>query len=122
MNALMAGRAFLAAWEEQRPHDIGALFCEDGLFVNPLQPAPLSGRSSIETTIGRGISALRDIRIEVVLEFDNGSTAAISGLFRSVRQEGGSRFDFPFAITVEMRDGLIASLIEYFDTAPLRKA
>lgn len=121
MNALMAGRAFLAAWVEQRPHDIGALFCEDGVFANPLQPAPLVGRSMIETTIARGLSALREITIDTGLEFDTGATAAITGVFRSLRADTGSRFDFPFAISIEMRDGLIASLREYFDTAPLRQ-
>ena len=33
--------------------------------------------------------------------------------------DGGGRFDFPFAMAVEVQDGRIARLTEYFDTAPL---
>ncbi|WP_421695692.1 nuclear transport factor 2 family protein [Aestuariivirga sp.] len=120
MNGIVAGRAFLAAWEEQRPDKIGGLFAEDGVFVNPLHPAPLVGRSTIEATITRGLSVLRDVNIDIETELDQGPLAAITGLFRSVRIDKDTRFDFPFAIIVEMRGALIVSLREYFDTAPLR--
>ncbi len=40
-------------------------------------------------------------------------------MFRSALADGGGRFDFPFAMVVELRDGRIARLTEYFDTAPL---
>ena len=41
------------------------------------------------------------------------------GFFASKLREGGERFDFPFAILVELRDERIARLAEYFDTRPL---
>jgi ketosteroid isomerase-like protein len=34
-------------------------------------------------------------------------------------RDGGDRFDFPFAILVELTGGRIARLAEYFDTRPL---
>jgi ketosteroid isomerase-like protein len=40
-------------------------------------------------------------------------------MFRSALADGGARMDFPFAIAVEMRDGLITRCAEYFDTAGL---
>ena len=40
-------------------------------------------------------------------------------MFRSQLADGGARMDFPFAIAVELRGGLIARCTEYFDTAGL---
>ena len=121
MTGVEAGRAFLAAWEEQSPEKIGALFVEDGVFVNPLQPAPLLGRGNIQAAIARGLSVLRDVRIGIDTEIGQGSSAVLTGMFRSRRTDTNAAFDFPFAIIVEMRGGQIASLREYFDTAPLRQ-
>lgn len=120
MNALEAGRQFLAAWEERRPDKAAALFTEDGIFFNPLHPAPIAGRSAILATVTRGMSVLRDVTCDVNFEIDKGSTAAMGGFFRSERSDTGGRFDFAFAILIEMRGTEMMVLREYFDTATLR--
>jgi ketosteroid isomerase-like protein len=38
--------------------------------------------------------------------------------FRSALSNGDGRLDFDFAMVVEMNDGRIARLTEYFDTRP----
>jgi ketosteroid isomerase-like protein len=50
---------------------------------------------------------------------EQGDQVLAVGLFASKLRDGGDRFDFPFAILVELRDGKIARLAEYFDTRPL---
>jgi ketosteroid isomerase-like protein len=39
--------------------------------------------------------------------------------FRSALASGDGRLDFDFMMLVELRDGRIARLAEYFDTGPL---
>ena len=50
---------------------------------------------------------------------ERGDLGLAEGMFRSVLADGGGRMDFAFAIAIELQDGRIARLTEYFDTAPL---
>jgi ketosteroid isomerase-like protein len=50
---------------------------------------------------------------------EEGDIGLCEGYFAAALADSGGRLDFPFAAVVEMRDGRIARLAEYFDTRPL---
>ncbi len=117
---LECSRLFLAAWEASSPQEISRLFAEDGVFTNPLQPKPLVGPRQIFEAVSVGLSKIEDVTIRVTSSLAQGSMACIEGEFLSRRRADGSRFDFPFALVLELEDGKIRRLHEYFDTARLR--
>jgi len=61
---------------------------------------------------------LTDIPLRLLVEL--GPTGFAEGDVRSVHAATGARFDFPFVMVIEMKDGKVARLTEYFDTHPLK--
>jgi ketosteroid isomerase-like protein len=66
-----------------------------------------------------GMGAIEDCRVTLDPVIEDGDRVLAIGFFASKLRDGGARFDFPFAILVELRDGRISRLSEYFDTRPL---
>lgn len=120
MTPLECSRLFLKAWEDSSPEAISRLFADGGVFANPLQPNPLIGPGQIFDAVSVGLGKIENVVIRVTSAFENESQACIEGEFLSRRRADGSRFDFPFSLVLEMRDGKIRRLSEYFDTARLR--
>jgi ketosteroid isomerase-like protein len=121
MTPVEAMRAVFAAWEAADPDALEPLFCEDGVYLDPLKAGPLLGREAVVQGNRRGMLALRNCAITVVCELESGSSGMCEGHFASELAETGMRFDFSFAVAVEMHDGRIARFAEYFDTVPLRR-
>ena len=117
---LELSRLFLDGWEASSPEAISRLFAADGMFANPLQPKPLIGPKQILEALIIGLGKLQDVRIHVTGSFEHETSAVVEGKFISQRRGDGSRFDFPFVLILEARNGKIHRLAEYFDTAPLR--
>lgn len=117
---LESARLFLAAWEASSPQAISALFADDGVFTNPLQPQPLIGPRQIFDAVSIGLGKIEDVTIRVTNALEHATTACIEGEFLSRKRAGGARFDFPFMLILELRDGKISRLSEYFDTTRLR--
>jgi ketosteroid isomerase-like protein len=120
MTALEALRAVFRAWEANDPDALGPLFCDDGVYVDPLKDEPLVGRTIIIEGNRPAMAAIADLVITERTSVQNGDLAIVEGDFASRLVGGEQRFDFPFAAVAEMRDGRIARLAEYFDTEPLR--
>jgi ketosteroid isomerase-like protein len=114
------GRLFLAAWEASSPQAISRLFADDGVFTNPLQPRPLVGPQQIFDAVSVGLGKIEDVTIRVTSTVEHGAQACIEGEFLSRKRGDGARFDFPFMLVLELQDGKIRRLAEYFDTARLR--
>jgi len=115
-----AVHAILRGWEQSDPDMIAAVFAEEGIFDDPLQPRRRIGPRDIREACANGIAAIRECRIPIHSLIESGNTAFAEGEFRSVQASTGARFDFPFALVVEMKDGKVARLAEYFDTHPLK--
>jgi ketosteroid isomerase-like protein len=120
VTPLECSRLFLAAWEAASPAAISKLFADDGVFSNPLQPRPLVGPRQIFDAVSIGLGKIEDVRINVTSSLEQGPAAWVEGDFLSRKRADGSRFDFPFALALELRGDKISRLTEYFDTAPLR--
>jgi ketosteroid isomerase-like protein len=110
--------ALFAAWERLDVDAIAELFADDGVYEDPLVPESLTGRETIRAGLGPAVAELSDCRIETRQLVDEGGVGFVEGYFRSALAGDGGRLDFPFAAVVELRDGLIVRLTEYFDTRP----
>jgi ketosteroid isomerase-like protein len=119
MTALEALRAVFRAWEANDPDALGPLFCEDGVYLDPLKDQPLRGREAIIEGNRPAMAAIADLVITERMSLYDGDFAIVEGDFNSRLAGSEQRFDFPFAAVAEMRDGMIARLAEYFDTQPL---
>lgn len=122
MTPAQAVRTILRGWEQADPDMIASVFAEDGIFDDPLQPRRRTGPADIREACAGGIAAIRECQIPLHTIVESGSTGFAEGEFRSVHAATGTRFDFPFAMVIEMKDGKVARLTEYFDTHPLKKS
>lgn len=120
MTPSQALHAIVRGWEEADPDAIAAVFAEDGIFDDPLQPRRRIGPADIREACAGGIAAIRDCRIPIRTLVESGDIAFAEGEFRSMLVCGAARFDFPFVLVVEMKDGKVSRLAEYFDTQGLR--
>jgi ketosteroid isomerase-like protein len=119
MTPAEALRAVCDAWEAGDPDAASGLFAPDGVYEDPLYPEPLHGPDAIRAGMVEGMGAIEDCRVTLDPVMEQGDQVLAVGFFASKLRDGGDRFDFPFAILVELRDGKIARLAEYFDTRPL---
>jgi ketosteroid isomerase-like protein len=119
MTALEALRAVFRAWEAGDPDALRDLFCADGRYLDPLKDGPLQGREAIVEGNRPAMAAITGCRISEAVALESDGRAVVEGHFASQVAGADARFDFAFAALVEMRDGQIERLAEYFDTRPL---
>lgn len=119
MTPREATEAVLDAWERSDPEAVAALFAGDGRYEDPLFPEALVGPDAIRAAVAPAMAELRNLEIPIRAIAEAGSVAICEASFRAELANGDGRFDFDFAMTVELRDGKIVRLTEYFDTRPL---
>jgi ketosteroid isomerase-like protein len=119
MGHMEAMRAVFDAWEAGDADALRELFCDDGIYVDPLKPATLTGVDEVVEGNRPAMAAIEDCRITVDVELKADMHAVVEGTFASRLVETGGRLDFPFMAVATMRDGRIERLAEYFDTRPL---
>ena len=119
MTPLEAMRALFAAWEAGDADALRDLFTDDGVYLDPLKPGPLTGVDEVVDGNRPAMAAIEDCVISVDLELEDGERAMVEGTFASRLVETGGRLDFPFMAVATLRDGRIERLAEYFDTRPL---
>ncbi len=112
-------QAICEAWNRLDNDALADLFAEDGVFEDPLHGRALRGREDIRAVNGPAMAALSECEVALSSAVENGDLGLAEGMFRSRLADGGERMDFAFAIALELRDGKIARVTEYFDTAPL---
>jgi ketosteroid isomerase-like protein len=119
MNAAEATRAVCEAWERGDPDAVADLFADDGRYEDPLLPEPLVGPDAIRESLAPAMAEVRNLRIPIKHLVGDGDLAICEADFLSELASGEGRFDFPFAMVIEVRDGRITRLAEFFDTRPL---
>jgi ketosteroid isomerase-like protein len=122
MTPSQAVREILRGWEEADPDAIAAPFAPDAIFDDPLQPKRRIGPAEIREACAGGIAAIRNCRIPIHNLIESGNLAFAEGEFQSELAGTAERFDFSFALVLEMKNGKVSRLAEYFDTNPLRAA
>jgi ketosteroid isomerase-like protein len=111
-------QALFAAWERRDIDALAELFAADGVYEDPLQPETIVGRDRIRDEFRDSLEELAVCEITLRHTIEAGDVGVSEGRFYA-RLEDGAELDFLFAALVEMRDGKIARLGEYFDTKPL---
>ncbi|MDX6548162.1 MAG: hypothetical protein QOG33_1712 [Gaiellales bacterium] len=107
------------AWQRLDGEALIALFTEDARYEDPLFPEPLVGIQQLHDSIPPSMADLDDCVITTLRVVESDDTGMVEAEFRSRLADGKGRLDFDFAMVVELRDGRIARLAEYFDTPPL---
>jgi ketosteroid isomerase-like protein len=111
-------RRIFAAWEANDPDGLAQLFTEEGVYEDPLKGSRIEGRGNVRDENAPAMAALETCRIDIWHTVEDGDIGFCEGYF-AASLANGSRLDFPFAVVVEMCDGLVARCGEYFDTRPL---
>ena len=120
MDAPQATTAIFDAWERGDADAVARLFAEDGRYEDPLFPEPVVGPAAIREALVPAMAEIRDVRIPVkALATSDAGIAISEASFLSELTSGEGRLDFDFAMVVEIRDGLIVRLCEYFDARGL---
>lgn len=112
-------RAVCEAWNRLDNDALAELFAEEGVFLDPFHGEPLVGRDRVRVANAPAMAALADCAVELTSALEQGELGLAEGTFRARPADGTGRLDFPFAMVVELREGRIARLAEYFDTGPL---
>ena len=118
MTAKEAIEAVCDAWTRLDNDAIARAFAEDGILEDPLHERSLVGRDDIRRTNAGAVAALRECSVALRHVMGDATVGLAEGRFEAVDRDG-TPMDFPFAMVVEMHDGQIARLSEYFDTRPL---
>ncbi len=121
VTPLEALKAVCEAWNALDIDALVALFTDDALFEDPLIPetGSVTGPEAIRKASGGGMAALSECEVTLSIGVEHGEIGMAEGKFTSNLIDTNAPFDFPFVMVVEMRDGKIARLSEYFDTRPL---
>jgi ketosteroid isomerase-like protein len=119
MTPREALEALGAAWDRLDVDALAAAFTDDGLVEDPLLPETARGREAIVALYTPSMAELSECKVTLGHVLETGDLGVAEGRFESVIAADGSRMDFDFAMLVELRDGKVARLAEYFDTRPL---
>jgi ketosteroid isomerase-like protein len=119
MTPIEALQAVCEAWTRLDNDALADLFADEGLFDDPLNDGIVRGREEVRAVAAPAMQALAECHVTLESALESGDLGLGEGTFRSRLADGQGRMDFSFALAVEMREGRIARLTEYFDTAPL---
>jgi ketosteroid isomerase-like protein len=118
VDAAEATRAVCDAWERSDADGVAALFAVDGRYEDPLFPDVVVGPDAIRNAVAPAMAEIRGLRIPIKHLARAGDVAICEASFLSELANGEGRFDFEFAMVIEVSDGKIARLCEFFDTRP----
>ncbi len=110
-----AGR-FAEAWSAPTATRLGRLLCDDVVLEQPMAPTA-RGRAAAESTLGSLIELIPDIHAEVQESWGGAGGGAIT--FDLVGTLGGRELRWHLVDVFELRGGLVARRISYFDPGPL---
>lgn len=119
MDAREATRAVCEAWERGDADGVATLFAPDGRYEDPLFPEALIGPDAIRDGVAPAMADIRNLRIPIKHLVCEGDVAICEASFLSEPASGEGRFDFEFAMVIEVAGGKITRLCEFFDTRPL---
>jgi ketosteroid isomerase-like protein len=108
-----------ASWEALDIDRFVALFADDAVVADPLLPRDAEGVDDIRALYTDSMAELSECRVTLAHVLTSDHLGMAEGRFCSALAADGSRMDFDFAMTVEVRDGKVTRVAEYYDTRPL---
>ena len=118
MTPAQAIREVMAGWERLDSQQVAELFADHGIYDDPLKDGRLVGPTAILEANAKAMHDLLSCRIELGHVVETDQVAFAEGEFVSELRAGGA-LTFTFAVVLEMEDGKVTRLAEYFDTRPL---
>jgi ketosteroid isomerase-like protein len=118
MNARDATIALCQAWERGDAQAVAEMFAPDGRYEDPLFPEVLVGPDAIREGVGAAMTEITNLEIPIRHLAADGDVAICEAAFLCEAVADGSRMDFDFAMAIQVRDGRIVRLTEYFDPRP----
>ena len=118
MTPTEAALAVYDAWEKRDIDALAELFTDDADYEDPLHEGTVVGRDAIRDDYRPSLEGLASCEITVRHTMEDGDVGFSEAHFKAELKDGG-KLEFPFTAVVEMRDGKIARIGEYFDTKPL---
>jgi ketosteroid isomerase-like protein len=118
VNAREATIAICQAWERGDAQGVAGLFAPDGRYEDPLFPEVLVGPDAIRAGVSEGMAEITNLEIPIRYLAVDGDVAICEAAFLCEAVADGSRMDFDFAMAIEVRDGQVVRLTEYFDPRP----
>lgn len=126
MTPTSAFEAFLKAYSNGDHESMAALFADDGVFDAPNIAKPAQGRAAVQKQLRVLSHSQKNVSTTIRNAIDQGDTGYIEASFEAAVIGGGGkidgaeiRTDFHFVAVVEVSDGKIVRLTEYFDRRPL---
>src|SRR5215813_2165849 len=127
LTARRALERYCDAFARRAADEIEPLFADDAVYDLPLQDGRIHGRDHIMREIRTALRGLKSIEVHLEHVLESGDSASCEGVFRSEHigipphvDGRPARLDFRFVAVVEVSDGKIVRLSEYFDTKPLK--
>src|SRR5215470_4247383 len=118
MKPAQAIRDVMTGWERLDAQLVAQLFADQGTYDDPLKDGRLVGPGAILEANAKAMHDLLSCRIELGHVIEKDQVALAEGEFHAELRAGGT-LDFSFAVVLEMADGKVTRLAEYFDTRPL---
>jgi ketosteroid isomerase-like protein len=119
MDAREATLAICEAWERGDAAAVAEAFAGDGRYEDPLFPEVLIGPEAIREGVAAAMDEIRNLRIPFKHLVSDGAVAICEAGFLCDLTSGEGRLDFEFAMVIEVADGRVTRLCEFFDTRPL---
>ncbi len=118
MRPAQAIREVMRGWERLDPQQVADLFADQGSYDDPLKDGRLVGPRAIREANARAMDDLASCRIDLRHVVETDLVGLAEGEFRATLRAGGT-LTFWFAVVLEIADGKVTRLAEYFDTRPL---
>jgi len=118
MKPAQAIREVMAGWERLDPQQVAELFADRGIYDDPLKDGRIVGPKAILEANAKAMHDLLSCSIELGHVVETDQVALAEGEFRAELRAGGA-LAFSFAVVLEVGDGKVTRLAEYFDTRPL---
>jgi ketosteroid isomerase-like protein len=118
MRPAQAVREVMAGWERLDSQQVAELFADHGTYDDPLKDGRLTGPAAILEANAKAMNDLLSCRIDLGHVVETDQVALAEGEFVAELRAGGT-LAFSFAVVLEVGDGKVTRLAEYFDTRPL---
>ena len=118
MKPAQAIREVMTGWERLDPRQVARVFADHGTYDDPLKDGRLVGPKAILEANAKAMDDLLSCRIELRHVVETAQVGLAEGDFHAALRAGGT-LAFSFAIALEVADGKVTRLAEYFDTRPL---
>jgi steroid delta-isomerase-like uncharacterized protein len=116
---------WMNAWNSKDPRAMADLFTEDGSYEDLAFQAKFQGKEGVAAWVQLTADIMPDLNVEITDAFQSGDKIAVRWTFTGTPlslgpiQGTGKTFSVPAASIIEVKDGRIASVTDFYNLANL---